>query len=138
MTSPLKTITILFRAQAAMESLIKADIKEYGISVSEFAVLEALYHKHSLTVSELVQKVLIAPSSMSYVLDQLSKKEWIERSQDDQDKRSFRVSLLPQGHEFIGKIYPIHEAHMRHRLNRLSTEEEATLQYLLKLLGKAE
>lgn len=138
MTSPLKTITILFRAQAAMESLIKADIKEYGISISEFAVLEALYHKQSLTVSELVQKVLIAPSSMSYVLDQLSKKEWIERSQDDQDKRSFRVSLLPQGLEFISKIYPIHEAHMRHRLNRLSTEEEATLQYLLKLLGKAE
>ena len=136
MKSPLKTITILFRSQSAIESLIKADIKQYGMSVSEFAVLEALYHKQVLTVTELVEKVLIAPSSMSYVLDQMSRKEWILRTQDSQDKRAFQITLLPKGLHQITTIYPMHGANMRKRLDRLTPEEEMQLQELLKRIGK--
>lgn len=131
----LKTITVLFRAQASLSKLIASDVKQYQLSVTEFGVLEALYHKGPQTIQSLVDKVLIANSSMSYVLNQLEKKNWIRRESHQIDRRSRTISLSEEGHAVISRIYPKHVLTLRERLNRLSPSEETQLQSALKKIG---
>jgi MarR family transcriptional regulator, 2-MHQ and catechol-resistance regulon repressor len=137
MKNDLKTITILFRAVHHMESLIKADVSRYGLNPTEFGALEALYHKGPLSVQAIIDKVLIANSSMTYVLSSLEKKLWIQKEQDPADRRIHTVSLTEEGKRFMDEIYPKHVASLRLVLDQLTPEDEQTLQELLKTVGKA-
>lgn len=136
MKNDLKTITILFRTLHHIEDIIKQDVQNYGISVSEFAVLEALYHLGERSVGQLKDKVLIAPSSMTYVLDQLMRKAYVMRRVDLQDQRKFQIDLSEKGRLFMETTYPKHQKRLRDVLNILSPEEETQVQNLLKKIGK--
>lgn len=132
----LKTITILFRAYNSLEKRIKGDILQYGLNVSEFGVLEALYHKEKLSVKGIVDKVLTPNSSMSYVIENLEKKGFITKNQSDKDKRSFMLELTNSGKSLMDKIFPIHKKNMRSILDVLDDEEEQILQKALVKIGK--
>ena len=131
----LKTITILFRAKNALDDLIKTQTARFGLNPTEFAALEVLYHKGPLTPNAISTKVLIAHSSMSYVIQCLVKKGLIERQVSDQDKRSVRLSLSPTGQALMDEVYPDHVITLRNVLDRLSPADEKTLQELLKTIG---
>ncbi|MDY0210487.1 MAG: MarR family transcriptional regulator [Acholeplasma sp.] len=133
----LKTVTVLFRAKNSFENIIKKDVLSYGLNPSEFGTLEALYHKGNLSVQEVTEKVLIANSSMTYVLDNLVKRGLITREQSLKDKRSFVLSLTQNGIDKMNQIYPTHEINMKKVLAVLTAEEELELQRLLKKIGKA-
>lgn len=102
----LKTLTLLFRASHSLHESIKNDVKNYGINLSEFAVLEALFHLGDLSASQLKEKVLMAPSSMTYVIDQLVLKGLVYRTHPDLDLRKVMVTLSENGHLVISKSYP--------------------------------
>lgn len=132
----LKTITVLFRAYNSLEKLIRADVFQYGLNVSEFGVLEALYHKERLSVKGVIDKVLVPNSSMSYVIENLVAKGYILKIQSDIDKRSFMLELTDKGRLLMDKIFPIHKQNMRAILDILDDAEEKTLQTALVKIGK--
>ncbi|MFP4286138.1 MAG: MarR family winged helix-turn-helix transcriptional regulator [Candidatus Izemoplasmataceae bacterium] len=132
----LKTITILFRAQKSLENLIKNDIKKYGLNPTEFGVLEAIYHKGPLSIKEITKKVLIANSSMSYVIETLLKKAYISKTATKKDKRKFIIDLMPLGKKLMDEVYPKHQNKLRSILNSLTLDEEESLQAYLKVIGK--
>lgn len=132
----LKTITVLFRAYNSLEKLIRDDVFQYGLNVSEFGVLEALYHKERLSVKGVIDKVLVPNSSMSYVIENLVAKSYILKIQSEIDKRSFMLELTDKGRLLMDKIFPIHKQNMRTILDILDDEEEKTLQKALVKIGK--
>jgi len=95
-----------------------------------------LYHKGSLTPNAISAKVLIAHSSMSYVIQRLVEKGLIKRSVDASDKRSVQLSLSEEGKALMDRVYPDHVATLRQVLDQLSSKDETTLQTLLKQIGK--
>jgi MarR family 2-MHQ and catechol resistance regulon transcriptional repressor len=136
MERDLKTLTILYRSVNAITNVIKTDVGQYGLNVTEFGVLEALYHKGTLSVQAIVDKVLIANSSMSYVLSKLEDKALIKKEKSSQDKRQFNISITPKGQSILDEMYPKHVQSLRQKLDVLTTEEEKELQRLLKKVGK--
>ncbi len=136
MNKDLKTLTILFRATNFIEETIKNDVSKYGLNLSEFGALEVLYHKGPLPVQSICEKVLIANSSMSYVIENLIKKELIEKVKDENDRRIHIVHLSKKGKKLFDDVYPKHLEHMRSVINILDESEEKELQSLLKKLGK--
>ena len=132
----LKTLTILFRTRDTLKEIIKEDVKGYGLNVTEFGTMEALYHKGPLSISQILKKVLIANSSMSYVLETLETKEYVQRKKNPKDKRSFVIELTEKGKTTFECMYDHHKKTIRARLDALSEDEEKTLQSLLKKIGK--
>jgi len=136
MKRDLKTVAILMRASRRIEDIIRQDIQAHGLTLSEFGTLEALFHKGTLTVAEVIEKILVPHSSMSYVIERLLEKGLIEKKQDDDDRRVYRLSLTKTGSDYVAAVYPIHEKALRTVLDSLSEQEEETLQCLLKKIGK--
>ena len=136
MTKKLNTITNLFRSQTALEKHVKKSLEQTDVNLNEFAVMEALYTQKELTPQEIVKKILIPNSSLSYVLEQLYKKELVNFLTDEKDKRVRHYQLTEKANIIFPKIYEHHYAYMRNIITEaLSEEEEQTLQKLLKKLG---
>lgn len=131
----LKTITILFRCVDKFQNEISFSVNETGLSLTSFMALEALYHRGPLNVAQLQNKVLIANSSLSYVIEQLKLKDLIKIESDHQDRRRKVCSLTLKGRHLMNEVYPKHVADQRKRLDRLTQEEEIQLQKLLKKVG---
>lgn len=53
---------------------MQQDVKNYGLNVTEFAVLELLYSKGPQPIQRIRDRVLIASSSISYIVSQLEDK----------------------------------------------------------------
>ncbi|MCF7924642.1 MAG: MarR family transcriptional regulator [Candidatus Izimaplasma sp.] len=132
----LKTLTILFRAKDALEKAIQKDVGHYGLNVTEFGVLEALYHLGDISIKMIMKKVLIKNSSLSYVIEQLEKKNYLIKTQSSEDKRSYILSLTKAGKDLMNKVYVEHLKNMRKILDKLDETEELNLQKSLKKIGK--
>jgi len=136
MNNDLKTITVLFRATNMIQKVILEDVSQYGLNPTEFGALEVLYHKGPQSVQTICDKVLIASSSMSYVIENLVKKDYITKVKHAEDKRVHIVHLTDTGRLLMDQIYPKHVEKLRNVISILESEEEMTLQNLLKKLGK--
>lgn len=132
----LKTLVILFKTEKNLRKQIKISLENTGLTVNEFAALEALYNKGKISVNQLISYVLIPNSSMTYVIESLKKKGYIEQCPLEDDNRVKLISISEKGQNIFTKAYDAHYTYMRQKFDVLSVEEEKTLQTLLKKLGR--
>jgi MarR family 2-MHQ and catechol resistance regulon transcriptional repressor len=106
------------------------------LTLSQFGVLEALYHLGSMSQSEICSKLLKSGGNMTLVIDNLEKHGLVQRNQDIEDRRITTVSLSPAGRDLIGEVLPAHVAAIVEEMNTITIEEQITLGQLCKKLGK--
>ncbi len=133
--SSLKTISILFRTTNTFKTLMTPLIESSGLTLSQFSVLEFLYHHDQKPVGVIAKKILIPNSSLSYVIEHLIKMGYVQKTQSNQDQRSYLIGLTKAGKKKIKTLFPKHEALLKERLDRLDAQEEKTLQTLLKKIS---
>ena len=108
-----------------------------GLTMHQFAVMEALYHVGPLSIGELTKLILSTPGSMTVIIKNLRKKGFIDQVQQDADKRKSILKLTDSGQKLIADIFPRHAENMAEYFNKLTSEEHNTLQELMKKLSKA-
>lgn len=105
----LKLVIAMARTYNDMFSEIEKNIQEFGLNISEFGVLEMLYHKGDQPVQKVAEKILVTSGTITYVINKLEKKELVIRKKCEKDKRVFYVSLTEKGYELIAEIFPRHK-----------------------------
>ena len=133
----LKAFVGIKRTNDLLEKSVKKDVRSYGLNISEFAVLELLYNKGPQPINRIQERILIANSSTTYVLDKLQKKEYVVRQKDENDKRSMIVLLTDKGEELIKEIFPTHSALLSSLFDALSDEELELFRDMLKRISAA-
>jgi len=131
----LRLFVTLTRCFHSVATPLKADIEANGLSVSEFGVLEMLYHKGDLPLGEVANRLLIATGSTTYVIDKLERLGLVERKACERDRRISYAHLTDKGRERIAQSFPRHAEVVRKTFSALTTEEQETLRILLKKLG---
>jgi MarR family 2-MHQ and catechol resistance regulon transcriptional repressor len=128
----------LVRAADSVSSQVNEHLREYGLTVSQFGVLEALYHLGVLNQSDLAQKLLKSTGNLTTVVDNLAKQGLVERRRCTEDRRVVYVHLTDAGRETIGSILPSHVVGVVDVFSVLSPDEQKLLGDLLRRLGKGE
>jgi MarR family transcriptional regulator, 2-MHQ and catechol-resistance regulon repressor len=118
-----------------MDRAVK-DMKQYGLSASEFTILEVLYHKGTIALQQIGEKVLITSGSITYNIDKLEKRELLKRVPSADDRRVIHAELTAEGRELFDNIFPKHASFVEQMMPSLSKEEKHKLTELLKKLGK--
>lgn len=131
----LKSFVILMKASKSVEEKIKQDISSYGMRISDFTVLEALYHKGKLTVRQITEAVLINTGSITYVIDKLVKKGLVERSHCEEDRRVVYIHITEHGKELMNEIFPAHQKMIEYIFSTISNNEKQTMIHILKKVG---
>lgn len=128
----LKTFIGLKRINNSLDKLVSNDIKSYGLNVTEFAVLELLFNKGEQTIQNIQERILVASSSTTYVIQNLEQKGFIHRRQCENDKRVSHASLTDKGQHLMTDIFPLHAETIASAFSSLSDETLSTLQNILK------
>lgn len=109
--------------------------RSYGLSLSQFMVLETLFSKGDLTIGQVRDMILSSVGTISLVVKNLEKMGYVKRKTDENDKRISILSLTDEGRAVIEKIIPENETMIYDYMKDLSEEETSTLLSLLKKLG---
>ncbi|HLO33317.1 MAG TPA: MarR family transcriptional regulator [Anaerolineales bacterium] len=107
-----------------------------GLTPSQFAVLEALYHLGPMTQGEVSQKVLKSGSNITTVIDNLERDGLVRRQRDEQDRRVIHIHLTEVGSRKIETVLPGHVEALVREFSVLSAGEQKTLAELCKKLGR--
>jgi MarR family 2-MHQ and catechol resistance regulon transcriptional repressor len=126
---------ILWKAHKAVEAVDRASIASTGLGLSDFAVLEALFHKGPLPVNVIGDKVLLTSGSISSAVDRLERRQLVERKQDSGDGRVFHVHLTAKGKKLIKTAFSSHKKNLDSVATSLNGPERSELVRLLKKLG---
>ena len=133
----LKLYTQLMRATNAVTEKMHRHLLDYKLSMSQFGVLEALYHLGPLCQKDIGDKILKTSGNITLVIDNLEKRKLVKREKDPDDRRRMTVKLTESGQKLIGRIFPEHSKTAYKVFSVLEPEEQNVLSLLLKKLGKA-
>ncbi|WP_047980545.1 MarR family winged helix-turn-helix transcriptional regulator [Ornithinibacillus contaminans] len=131
----LKLFVVLTRAIQAIEQKTIQNIKSCGVNLTEFGVLELLYHKGEQPIQKIGQKVLLASSSITYVVDKLEEKHYLTRRACPTDRRVTYAELTAEGKQLMDDIFPQHAEAMQEIMGGLGTEEKKVMIDQVKKLG---
>ena len=131
----LKTLIALTRSTQSVHKREYKVIKDRGLTISQFAVLEVLYHKGDLRVSEILDKILATGGNMTVVIDNLEKDDLVQRCSDPTDRRVNLISITDKGRALMKDIFPIHLENINEIFSVLTVEEKKNLIILLKKLS---
>lgn len=133
----LRTWVVLSRAYAAVSARAQADIARHGLTQTEFGILEALFHKGPLLLSELKGKILVTAGGITYLVDRLEDRGLVERRPCERDRRAYYAALTPDGEQLIAGIFPEHARAIEDAFAGLAPEELLETARLLRKLGKS-
>ena len=133
----LKTYTQMMRATDAVTKRMHRHLVDTGLTLSQFGVLEVLYHKGPLCQRDIGQKILKTSGNMTMVIDNLEKRELVVREKDPADRRRMLLKLTEKGLDLIQALFPKHAAVAAETFAVLESNELVTLGKLLKKIGKA-
>ncbi|MBU3142912.1 MarR family winged helix-turn-helix transcriptional regulator [Clostridium sp. CF012] len=131
----LKTLIALSRCTQNVHKTEYKTIKAGGLTVSQFAVLEILYHKGDLRVCEIIDKILSTGGNMTVVIDNLVKVNLVKRCTDPKDRRVNLISITEEGKSLMSNIFPKHLENINEIFSKLTSEEKKNLISLLKKLS---
>src|SRR5215472_10906772 len=104
----LATYIRLMRAANAARTYASHQLEGTGLTLSQFAVLEALYHLGPMSLSDIAQKILTTGGNLTMVMGNLEKQGLAYRQRSPEDGRVLIVVLTPRGKSLIRRIFPEH------------------------------
>lgn len=134
----LNTFIKLTRATESLLTRLAHCGSLHGLTISQFGVLEALYHLGPLNQSELGEKLLRSGGNITLVIDNLEKQGLVTRERDLRDRRLVNVSLTPSGEALITQVFPEHLDAIVAEMSVLTPQEQDALGSLCRKLGKQE
>ena len=126
----------LVRATESLLSRTSVTRSRGGLTVSQFGVLESLFHLGPLHQCELGTKLLKSSGNITLVVDNLEKRGLVRRVREGEDRRFVSVHLTDEGRTLIEKVFPEHAAHIVSEMSRLTPSEQQQLRALCRRLGQ--
>jgi MarR family 2-MHQ and catechol resistance regulon transcriptional repressor len=132
----LRAYVRLMRAANTLRSFAARQLAHTGLTLTQFAVLEALYHLGPMSLSEVARKVLTTGGNLTMVVGNLEKQGLVNRRCSAEDARVYILSLTAKGKSLISDIFPQHATALTERFQVLKPEEQELLGDLCRKLGQ--
>src|SRR5271169_3465160 len=132
----LLTYVKLMRAANSARNFAARSLTGTGLTLTQFAVLEALYHLGPMSLSDIAQRILTTGGNLTMVVGNLEKQGLAHRQRSPEDRRVLIVMLTARGKSLIRKLFPLHAAAITEYMAALSPIEQEQLGSLCRKLGK--
>ena len=77
----------------AIQGCLKSISQEFQVSVPEMMIMFELYENKTLSLNELSEKIEFPKSSVSRIVDQLVKREYVTREIPEENRRTVKLSI---------------------------------------------
>jgi len=134
----LNTFVKFLRAADNVSAMVHKYLVEENLTISQFGVLEALYHIGPMCQRDIAKKILKSSGNITTVVDNLEKRNLVTRQRNMEDRRYFTVVLTAEGKKIIKNIFPDHVSRIVQVMGKLTANEQKVLGGLCKKLACKE
>jgi MarR family 2-MHQ and catechol resistance regulon transcriptional repressor len=131
----LRLFRVIRRMSDVLFENLGNDIHRYGLDAETFQIFELLYSKGPLPIQKISEKLKIPSGSITYVVDKLEKKGFVERAAVPEDRRKTNVMLTDEGQVYFDDIFPKHAQVISDNFSFVTDAEKLELIALLKKIG---
>lgn len=112
-------------------------LARFNLTPSQYRVLILLHPLDGRRLTDLSDRMLVARSTITRMIDQMEAAGWVHRIADPEDRRAQRVALTSTGSALRQRAYMAHEQSLFERIALLPENEQMQLIQLLKNLRAA-
>ncbi|GEN55960.1 putative HTH-type transcriptional regulator YsmB [Halolactibacillus alkaliphilus] len=109
-------------------------LKNYCITTPQFIALQWLLEDGDLTIGELSNKINLAFSTTTDLVDRMEKNVLVERKRDTKDRRVVRIHLLDKGREIIQEVIEKRQVYLAEVLKEMSSTDVTVLDDTMRIL----
>lgn len=110
-------------------------LSDYDITPPQFNALLTLIKHDGLTIGELSNKMYLACSTVTDLLDRMERNELVIRVKDEKDRRIVRIEVLDKGNDLIEKILNTRRLYLASVLSECKSDKLDELVENIKLLN---
>lgn len=129
---------LMINSNKTLRYLIDECLREFNLTGIQFFVLKKVEDERVITVSSLATFFNSDRPTISAVFTRLHEKGYVTKVTNDDDKRSFYITLTDEGKELIGKAFVMVEKTRNDFFNVLTKQEQEQLISLLEKLPRRE
>ncbi|GEK30051.1 putative HTH-type transcriptional regulator YsmB [Kurthia zopfii] len=131
-------IAILEKELRHISAIIKQKGREilnnYTITPPQFIALQWLDELGDMTIGDLSNKMYLAFSTTTDLIDRMEKNNLVQRIRDEEDRRVVRIHLLSEGKKIIKEVIEMRQMYLGDIVSDFEKDEIETLSVLLQKL----
>ncbi len=115
-------------------------LSNFEATPPQMSALLVLQESGNLTMGELCQRMYLACSTATDLIDRMERNQLIERVRDTTDRRVIRLRILPKGHTIIEQVLEARRTYLANILAELDSNEKEqmirSLEQLYSLMNR--
>lgn len=127
-----KGMVVFRKAMRTIDAYVSESYRQNDLTPMQFSVLDVLYSKGEMKISELVGTILATSGNMTVVVKNMERDGLIYRQQSEDDRRAFLVGLTEKGEKIIRKALPDHIKLIEEAFSILDDQEKADMIEIMK------
>ncbi len=133
-----ETVTTVEKELRYIAAIVKQKgreiVSQYAITPPQFVALQWLEELGDITIGDLSNRLYLAFSTTTDLVDRMEKNELVQRVRDEKDRRVVVVHLLEKGERIIQEVIEKRQQYLQEKLVGFNEQEVAQLSsYLEKL-----
>lgn len=109
-------------------------LSDYTITPPQFVALQWLFEEGDMTIGDLSNKIHLACSTTTDLVDRMEKNNLVERVRSPKDRRVVRIHLLEEGKRIIDEVIKKRQDYLEGILSDFTNGDIQSLQTTLELL----
>lgn len=126
---------VVARLRRALRRNIRVDVPFESLSVAQVELMQYLAEHPGLRASDLADRLLLAPTTISTLLNLLIGKQLVRRRADHSDRRAWQLHLTGAGTRQLGAWQSSNVQVLRKALEQLSDTDRAAIRNALPALN---
>lgn len=98
-------------------------LSDFTITPPQFVALQWLFEEGDMTIGELSNKMYLACSTTTDLVDRMEKNNLVKRVKDPNDRRVVRIQLLEVGERIIEEVIKKRQEYLKEVLKDFTNEE---------------
>lgn len=109
-------------------------LADFNITPPQLTALQVLQRSGNITIGELGERMYLAYSTATDLIDRMERNELVVRVRDSNDRRVVRLQILPKGEKLVDEVIARRKAYLGRILEEVNEEDRIHLMNSLKRL----
>jgi len=136
MTTNVKLMVVFGKMANVFQESLGRNLEELGMPYSLYPMLAHLNEVGRAKTQKLGEVAVISSGNITHTVNKLIKLGYVEKVQDEQDKRIFWIQITKEGKNKFTEVHMKHMEYLNGLLEGFSEEDKLALIELIKKFGK--
>ena len=111
----------------SMKHALEIKLAEYGITSSQYAVLELLWKSNGISLSDLGKALYFDNPTITGIINRMARAKLVRRTRDRNDRRVIKVYLTPKGRELQSILPKLADAVNKQAVENFQKDEKKAI-----------